>query len=448
MADQNIDFRLNTQGDTQGAEAVENSLDAVTDAAKRAREEGTATADAATATAAANEAQAESIKRIEEATKALLALKLVEDARRTLSSVREMVPATGDLRDALDAADQSLGSFSGGMQAFIATGNPYIAVAAALASGIGGVAQAYRQMERDIYNADHAQERFKENMVDAATQHRELARSIRADALAEQMKDAEFATRNLAEALRRRNDEARAGRELQDVVASVSGATPADDAVRALTQELAIQEANLQALREKEALLRSELATQLEIVRNREGQEGVPVAEIEAERAKLEQLGVALSNASADLASASLVAITELQAQSTESYATVANEAGAAIRANAQQTIDQIRQIQQEQGGAVGADVRGALDRLVQLLNDAVPDENQIDQIGQAIRIFRGSQDAIRNGIVQSVDAVLASNQEIVASLRSRDAAIVSIRAEMARMNAEFNEKLSQATGF
>ena len=92
-----------------------------------------------------------------------------------------------------------------------------------------------------------------------------------------------------------------------------------------------------------------------------------------------------------------------------EAMGTVATETGGKITAAAQAAAATMQQVADENGGQLAGTAKGAMDRLTAILTDAIPDEKQVDAINQAMKAFRGSQDAANAGVVGNFDAMLSN---------------------------------------
>jgi len=136
--------------------------------------------------ARATKAHQEGLRQVELATKALIGIQLAKELSSTLQGMKDLVPANSELANGLDAADSAMSSLTTGMNTFIATGNPYLAVAASLAAGISGVVSAWIEMAAAQKIAASGYGSVQASMVPLAEQHRQLAISIRQDAIEKQ----------------------------------------------------------------------------------------------------------------------------------------------------------------------------------------------------------------------------------------------------------------------
>jgi hypothetical protein len=134
----------------------------------------------------ATKAHQEGLRQVELATKALIGIQLAKELSSTLQGMKDLVPANSDLASGLDAADSAMTSLTTGMNTFIATGNPYLAVAASLAAGVSGVVSAWQEMTAAQKIATSGYGSVQASMVPLAEQHRQLAISIRQDAIEKQ----------------------------------------------------------------------------------------------------------------------------------------------------------------------------------------------------------------------------------------------------------------------
>lgn len=195
MPDKTITIGITTEADTAAAEALGKSILKIEDAAKtaardldvvsakalQAGRDQKAEAEAQAAAAKAAEEEAKSLKNIEAAGKALVAMKVVDFLKETTAALKEasregglLHDQLGDLGPACDAVDGGLSVITAGMGAFVTTGNPVTAVLAGIGAGAGKVASAYMDMANAGKDTAAATARLAEQLEYTRVKTKEL----------------------------------------------------------------------------------------------------------------------------------------------------------------------------------------------------------------------------------------------------------------------------------
>ena len=97
----------------------------------------------------------------------------------------------------------------------------------------------------------------------------------------------------------------------------------------------------------------------------------------------------------------------QLTQSAEEAVDTVATETGGKVTAMVQDAIGVIQKVADDNGGKLTGTAKGAMDKLTAIFQDNIPDEQQVDAINQAMKAFRGSQDAANAGVVTNFDGML-----------------------------------------
>ena len=97
----------------------------------------------------------------------------------------------------------------------------------------------------------------------------------------------------------------------------------------------------------------------------------------------------------------------QLTQSAEEAVDTVATETGGKVTAMVQDAIGVIQKVADDNGGKLTGTAKGAMDKLTAIFQDNIPDDQQVDAINQAMKAFRGSQDAANAGVVTNFDGML-----------------------------------------
>lgn len=166
MSDKDITIGLQTEGADAAAAEIAKVPEAIEEVNDSLGEQGDEFGQAAEAA----KRHSEQLDEISKASRTLVAIQTVEMLKKTTSALREATAEGGLLHDqlgnlgpALDTVDNGLDMMSAGLGAAVATGNPVIGVLAGIAAGLGGVANAYKNMRAEIDAADNA-EKFAREM--------------------------------------------------------------------------------------------------------------------------------------------------------------------------------------------------------------------------------------------------------------------------------------------
>lgn len=448
MADneQDILFRLRTEGDTEGAEQVSEAIQETGDAAKSAGQE-----------AQQADPQLQQLINIQ---RAQVATQIASALGKVGSAVREMAAdfKTSDkefsqtLENTAVGIDSLTGALSGAAQGF-AVGGPFGAAIGGLVGLMSGpLKDAYGDMIRDLDAAAQAERRAAEMTRKLKDARQAFADQVRQEKLAtifDDQSDAIEKQVRLIETLARLNAAERgAAGAVQDALQPA--ATPEQQIARDLNRDLADIDAKVQTAADlaAQAAIHAQDAQQNAIrVSASEGENSAIAIKAAAARDAAIQEADALAAKADELRATREAEQQKIRAAAVEQLAALGDAAGNSITENATSVIRTIQQVAAEQQGRVGADTKGALDQLTKLVGDLIPDEQQTAAFQQAIQQFRGSQDAAQNRLVPAMDEILATNREIIASQAARDAEILRQKREIADSNTRFQEQLQQISG-
>jgi hypothetical protein len=399
MADgTDIEFKLKTTGDTAGAEEVEKSIFAAQDAAKEASQQADLDIIKSKQAAEAQREQAEAARQTADATRGLVAIDVAERLTATIEKLRAAGVGGEAFADGLDAASKASTSLNAGLKTFIATGNPYLAVGAAVVTGVFDLKSAYTQMRDALDKADSGFSNVKNSMVDAATYHRELARSIKQDNLAKDFKDETEAAAALTAELRRQRELAEALESLATTRAKAGGADAGQLAVQDAAQADAGVGRDLEAARLRQAEAQRLAAIQRQTVETGADQQGVPVANVDAAKEKLHQLLIEVENATRDLANLELIGAAKVQEAGIRAAEKVTSDAEEQFTKIGQETKAKLQALASAPGAVIDESYRQAAASLSKIFEDQKVTLDEIPKLESAFR--------------QMSQSVLANTQE------------------------------------
>lgn len=171
MADQDINFRLNTEANTEGAEKAAKSLFAVEDAAKAASRQADVDAVKAKQAVEVQRQQAESLRDIADGQQRIIAAGLAQVLGKQADQFRGMSP---EIDLVIDGSKNFLSTLA-------ATGNPVTASLALIGTAINGVVTAYQEAEKV---AAGIAKREREDLKNIAELRAQYAQQLRTENLA------------------------------------------------------------------------------------------------------------------------------------------------------------------------------------------------------------------------------------------------------------------------
>lgn len=169
MAD-DINFRLNTEGNTEGAEAVEKSIFAAEDAAKSASRQADVDAVKAKQAVEVQRQQAESLREIADAQQRIILAGLADVLGKHTQQWKGMSP---EIDLVIDGSKNFLNTLA-------STGDPVKASLALIGTAIGGVVTAYQEAEKV---AAGIAKREKEDLKNIAELRAQYAQQLRTENL-------------------------------------------------------------------------------------------------------------------------------------------------------------------------------------------------------------------------------------------------------------------------
>ncbi|MEO5917367.1 MAG: hypothetical protein ABIS50_24270 [Luteolibacter sp.] len=446
MSDVNLEIGINTTAQTEGADKAVDALNEVKDTAKKTGEE-----------AQSADPQLEkliNIQRAEVASK--IAAQLGAVASRLIeigSETKKNAPALGDSMIKAGEGVQALsGSLEGAAQG-LAVGGPFgAAVGATVGLLAGPFKNALTGMITDLANAEAAQKRAGEGVKELADLRQKLTTQLHNENLAAFFRDETKAIDAQVAALKadarvaaaQRNAEASFG-DASRAVNGVSGngetALQAEMNKKLLDIEAEVKttaEVAAAALRQKN-ILEAALKSLIE----REGEDGPDIAQAQS---KASQAADAEAQAARDRdeiarkaealrAEAKIAVIKTLGEENQKSQA----EFRAAITQQATAARDTAGAEIEKSKGQVDSNLRGGFTKLNQYLKDNIPDENQVQDIFNAINQMRTSESAFKANLVDAFGDMGSNTLDLGKVLGG-------LKEDQKKQNAELVRLLNQMT--
>lgn len=450
--DPNINFRLNTEGDTEGADKVADSFKDLQERLAKLKEEAGRIGNAAEEASPKLDTMV-GLERAEVVSRIGAGVELLAAKTRGLANdLKGFDPQlAGALQDVSTGLESIGGGLSGAAQGF-ALGGPFgAAVGGMIGLLTGQLHDAYEAAISDIERSVKAQE-----LAEQMEQRLARARSIRAE---------QVRLERLAEIYDRETDALREQLALMQAIAQVEAtrrgsdakiqdalnptASPEQQVQRDLSRQLADIDAKLkqaQDLAAESARLAAAATVNADRVAAVSGAQSTEAIKAAGERDQAIQQAENNRLRAEQVAAQSDAERERVRAEAAKALADLSNEAGKAIQEQATNVISTIQQIAEEQGGRIGSDTRGAMEQLVKLVNDATPDQQQMGLFQQAFQQFRGSTDSLFNGLIPQMDAVIGLMREAQAEQRARDTAIATLKREMAADRERFNAEIGRLT--
>ena len=125
----------------------------------------------------------------------------------------------------------------------------------------------------------------------------------------------------------------------------------------------------------------------------------------------------------------------QLTQSAEEAIDTVATESGGKVTAMVKDAIGVIQQVADNNGGELKGTAKGAMDKLTAILADSIPDEQQVDAINQAMKAFRGSQDAANAGVVGNFDAMINNTNGMLVEVFKHRSEINSMKSAIEQLS-------------
>jgi hypothetical protein len=369
--------------------------------------------------------------------RALVAIDAAKTIIATARALDGVAPAGSDAARGLDAAEASMNMLIAGVQTFLATGNPLAATLATVASGVAGVVEAYGAMRTAQARAENAEKIFQETMVDSATIHREVARSIRADDLTREFTQQASAASKVTDELSRQNDVARARNELETARARAGGTADSDIAVMRAEQVATQKERELAAAQELARLAQVQARIQQQVVDNLPTS-GAPIREIEAQKEKLIELEAAATRAVADFVTLQEVSSLNIQTAGVEATEKVTAEAERVLK----EQFDSARQIMIDAMAQPGARV-DALAMDVKRLADEVMADGLV-KLEESNKVALITKQLSQSAVIQDRQATVQL-QRLLAVIEKEQAGRAALDARIAAIEARANSGVSKA---
>jgi hypothetical protein len=364
------------------------------------------------------------------AAKGYIAVQLLTQLQSSLRTMKDLSGATAETADAMDAGIEAVDMFSAGLQTFIMTGNPYLAVISLIGTGIKGVGTAYKEMEEQMDATAKAQAGMQDWLVDSATYHADLARSVKADKLAAAFKEEAGAIALIEGNLRRLNQVEEARDRLQKTQAKVSGASGGDLAVMGLTDEKEAQQRERAAKEAQIADLNKQLSLQQKVVENQDP--NGKIADIDAAAEKLAALKTQVSEAVQDFAAWSEASNLDIQAAGTEAGESVKADAESGFKKVAEGAKEMLSNMATANGGELDQAGAAAKARVDEILADGKVTLEELKALKLAVDQARQSRQAADQTIQKYFQTLLTDATATNNTLKSLQGQIDNLMAAQA----------------
>ncbi len=235
--------------------------------------------------------QAKSLKKIETAGRAVVALQLASFLGESITKLRdatseggEFEGKLGDIKGALDQAENALGVFQAGLGTFIATGNPILGALGGIGGGLGGLTRAWQDMRAAQRSVSEGQREYIELQESMRQGQQRLAEEARSEFQLKVYREEADELERAGRALERNNELRNAQND-----AAVAEARANVTVARNTGGDVALAEARL---------LATQLTSQLQALDANlaESQQKAAAAAQEAERARVAANDAAVNN--------------------------------------------------------------------------------------------------------------------------------------------------------
>lgn len=350
-------------------------------------------------------------------------------------------------------APQLAGALS---QAGILAGGVGTAISVGVAAGAIGfqvLSNSYRAMMADIDNAKKAEENYNAQLRANSDLRKQIAERNRADFISSALaKETEYLERQV-EALERINElraaqgdsaAVRANAAVtiaQNTGGDVTGAKAnaiaigVDNQLDALASKLATGEAALASAVQDFDKKRTFLAEALRLSGGVETQEVFDASQAAAAAENtVAEARAALDNLRAITAEQRAAIAAGAEAQISELAAGLRNDIEDKTKTFVEGAAANINAVVDASGPALAADAKGAIDRFQNLINDTIPDSQQMDAITASVRQFRGSQSTMLSGLTENFDELLRQSGGIISEVSRQKTEIARLRGQIEQL--------------
>ena len=124
----------------------------------------------------------------------------------------------------------------------------------------------------------------------------------------------------------------------------------------------------------------------------------------------------------------------QLTQSAEEAVDKVTTESGDKVTKMATDAMTVMQQVADQNGGQLQGAAKGAMDKLTAILADSIPDEQQVEAINQAMKAFRGSQDAANAGVVANFDGMLKCVNGLLGEIATHKKQIADMQQQISQM--------------
>jgi hypothetical protein len=438
MADpEDIKFKLQTEGDTSGAEAVEKSIFKAEDAAKQASRQADVDLVKQRQAIAAQKEQAAVLREIADGQQRVVAANLAG----ALGKI------AGEFQGISQEADLALTGTQNFLNVFASTGNPITAALALVGTAVNGVMDAYREAEKTVKASDEATAARLRKIADLRA---EYARNVREEGLEaffkrqlDALTETEQALIRIAQIRASERDLAAARTEASGAAAVDAGKTTAEGAqalalsqevtnqVTAIQDELALAATAQQKIQDEATALKQEAAL---LIENSDKQKQV----LASANAKQQEADKALL----DLNAAQEVGLNKIETLKTRGVASVEEISQAsltALTAATQKSRDAIKAEVDRLGTNASAGAKSTLALLDSILKDGIVRADEQAKLAEAQGRMNGMTEKANAQVLAALEDLAKNQTAFLSVITPVTQRIRNMEAEISRLSAQMS---------
>lgn len=411
MADQDINFRLNTEADTTGAEETTEALkDTRTEAQKLQAQRDVETVQRKQAEEEAKK-EAEILREIADGQQRIVAANLAK-------AVGEISQQFKGLNPELDASLSGLNNF---LTVYAASGNVYGAVGAVAAQSVGMVFDAIEAGNKIAHKGIDDMMQAGKALAEAM---RNQAEETRKQNLEEYYQGQIDKLREQISLVERLNELQAAGRKTDAKVQDAISPAATPDAKVDRERDRGIEDvqarlAEAEAASEQAALLALTARANAQTVASAANIDQVELKAAQLEAEKAQGLAELAASKAEQLKAEAPLRIQEINAAAIEGYRAVAEESKRTIEEQARQALAEIQAVADANAGG-GPGIQAVIQRITALVQGGI-DEGEIKALEEALKLAQGTTTAIRTGLSQRLQDDIELVREIETANKSRD---------------------------
>lgn len=433
MSEESIDYRINTEADTKGAEETTQALkDMRTEAQKLQAERDVEIAKAKQAAEA-------------EAKQAAVLREIADGQQRIVAA--NLANALGKIGEQLKGINPDLDKSVEGIQNFLnvlaSTGDPFLALGAVAASAFTIMKDAWVESDKIITEGMKQQEAAQKALTKAREEH---AKTVREERLATVFQEEVEKLKQQVTLVERLNSLLDLQRKTEAKVEdSISPAKTPDDQVNR-DRKRAIDDVYADIAKAEDAA--RDLAA-IALKARHDAQIAARSAEADSELVKKTLAESEAAQSKAELAEAKAQRLREeapeiiraIDAAAVEGFKKVGIESTKNITTRANELIAEIQAVADANKGGDLA-MKAALQSLVKLVQGGL-DEAELKQFETALKLVQGSSTAIRTGLSQRLADDIELARQIEAANKTRNAETTALLKEMANNMTTFQNSLN-----